>query len=386
MKSLRHLCLAIICCVLIPGTASALSGDQSPNLSDSAAYEQQNTNLADTDSKHSPIQRIRDYFSQIAGKQINENTEPDKGWLEPWRANWVLLDSYSHNAAYAYDTEMTEAVVLSFPMQMSKLHISPYFVQTRTENSLAEDPYLELPYEFLHASHTYPKALAEPAALDSSWWLGAAYSLDLAQLLLMQGQLLFGSGKSQIADHEFESWQADLALAYPTASATPKIWGMYAIGDENKPREQDIAIPKPFHSLGFQTTSQPFIQSSALNNPSHYSLAQAVVDYETQSYSPPGLWQIGFGLSEISIMDNLKYSIGLAYGRGTYDQTGEYRKGLTKKDSYIEARLDQRYHFYENLAAILELGYASLDLDPDVWGEDLEENAYLMTFGLSYEF
>lgn len=384
MKSLGQLCLAIICCVLIPGTAYALSADQSPNLSDSAAYEQKNAALADTDSKHSPIQRIRDYFSQIASKQINENIEADKDQLEPWRASWAMLDSNSHSSAY--DTEMTEAVVLSLPMHMSSLHISPYFMQVRAENSLAEDPYLELPYEFPHGSHTYPKALAEPAALDSSWWLGAAYSLDLAQLLLMQGQLLFGSGKNQATDHEFESWQADLALAYPTASATPKIWGMYATGDENNPPAHDIAIPKPFHSLGFQTASQPFFQSRGLNNPSHYSLAQAVVDHETQSYSPPGLWQIGFGLSEISIMDNLKYSIGLAYGRGTYDQTGEYRKGLTKKDSYIEARLDQRYHFYENLAAILELGYASLDLDPEIWGEDLEENAYLMTFGLSYEF
>ncbi len=168
------------------------------------------------------------------------------------------------------------------------------------------------------------------------------------------------------------------------------MWDLLDLGDDDNFQKEDSALPRPYRNINLGQNALSAPQESGIfgPGPGRYSLAQAVVDHKAGSYAAPGLWQIGFGLSDIKIWDRIEYSLGLAYGQGTYNHElpQEYRMGLTTKDSYLEARLDQRYQVYENLAAIMELGYATLDLDPEIWGPEKEEDAYLMTFGLSYEF
>ncbi len=61
---------------------------------------------------------------------------------------------------------------------------------------------------------------------------------------------------------------------------------------------------------------------------------------------------------------------------------------FTDEDSFVQIALDSQYKIYENLSAVLELGYAHLDMDDSTWGQKdyLDDDAYLATFGFVYNF
>ncbi|MFW6217332.1 MAG: hypothetical protein ACOC3Y_05860, partial [Desulfohalobiaceae bacterium] len=234
-----------------------------------------------------------------------------------------------------------------------------------------------------------PSADSLDLALEDSWWLKLSYTLDLFQPLLLQGTVL--RADLQRAEHKHKSWLAGLSLAYSSDLATPRIWGQYQSSQQVKTQSKRSNLPSALRDLDFTPgrNQGPLAYSSFKPSAlSSSSLVQALVQQQTQGYYEPGLWEIGLGLNNINLLNRLEHSVALMYGRGTFDQdlAQENLQGLSKEDSFFEARIDQRYRLYENLAAIMELGYASLDLDPEIWGEDPQESVYLMTFGLDYEF
>ncbi|MFO8032220.1 MAG: hypothetical protein R6U22_06725, partial [Desulfohalobiaceae bacterium] len=182
----------------------------------------------------------------------------------------------------------------------------------------------------------------------------------------------------------------DLSLSYSTTLGTPSLWARYSKTDLEGTSVQGETLPRALRNLDFTPGLQQDHSLQSLFGPglAGYSLVQSLAEQKSQGYLAAGSWQVGLGIRDISFLQGLEHSLDLTYGRGTYDQNSsqEHMQGLSKEDSFFEARLDQRYRLYENLAAIMELGYASLDLDPEIWGEDPQENAYLMSFGLNYEF
>ena len=52
---------------------------------------------------------------------------------------------------------------------------------------------------------------------------------------------------------------------------------------------------------------------------------------------------------------------------------------LTDKDHAFEVNFDHKYQIYENLAAVLELGYINMDLDRSTWKRNVSTNGHHKT-------
>ena len=93
-----------------------------------------------------------------------------------------------------------------------------------------------------------------------------------------------------------------------------------------------------------------------------------------------GTWGIGIQFADVSFVEDLSHTLRFAYYRGTNDSAAVknsnahwpmkwYADGmyLTDMDSVFEVNFDHRYQIYENLEAVLELGYLHLDADKGTW-------------------
>jgi hypothetical protein len=101
-------------------------------------------------------------------------------------------------------------------------------------------------------------------------------------------------------------------------------------------------------------------------------------------------------------MDRLEHTLAFAYSQGTHDEDlfadamsqdeldvfkDARWQEFTDEDSVYEITLHNTYHIYENLKAVLEFGYASLDMEEDIWGDDYrDEDVLVSSLGLSYSF
>lgn len=173
---------------------------------------------------------------------------------------------------------------------------------------------------------------------------------------------------------------------------TPSVYGYYFSGDDDDPMDGSETLPL-LATDGWWTTPGGWAVGQTTEfffNDNNYAIANGY---------PDGLWLIGFALKDISLIENLKSTFAIEYGQGTIDSDLVKKHGttylpqhsgvaFTDEDSFVQIALDSQYKIYENLSAVLELGYAHLDMDDSTWGQKdyLDDDAYLATFGFVYNF
>jgi hypothetical protein len=109
-------------------------------------------------------------------------------------------------------------------------------------------------------------------------------------------------------------------------------------------------------------------------------------------------------LADSTFLEDLSHTLRVAYYRGANDSDLIKKIGgsapfkyaydplyLTDKDYVWEVNFDHRYKIYENLTAVLELGYLRLSADRDTWhgrGADFDESdsAWKAEVTFSYSF
>ena len=77
------------------------------------------------------------------------------------------------------------------------------------------------------------------------------------------------------------------------------------------------------------------------------------------------------------------------WGGGSDDivpHTGGETIYLTTKDHAWEVNFDHQYEIYENLTAVLELGYINLHLDSDTWTDHKTDDAWKAQVMFQYHF
>ena len=105
----------------------------------------------------------------------------------------------------------------------------------------------------------------------------------------------------------------------------------------------------------------------------------------------------------MSFIEDLKHTLRVAYYKGTNNvdsvrSSGRYlqwsadRFYLTDEDYVWEVNFDHQYKIYENLTAVLELGWLRLHADGDTWGNHAtsglkdNDNAYKAQLAFRYSF
>jgi hypothetical protein len=176
-------------------------------------------------------------------------------------------------------------------------------------------------------------------------------------------------------------WFLVSTLDYKMDWGTPGIFAWWASGDSKAGVNGDMMGRMPVMSgdTGF--------------SPSHFGFRGAEPWISSRGWvanTGVGTWGIGLQIANMSFVEDLKHTIKLLYYRGTNDaeiirdaggaghdvarllsRSGAYPElYLTTKDRVWEINFDHEYKIYENLTALLELGYLHLGLDSDVWGSN----------------
>ncbi len=324
-----------------------------------------------------------DITGAIVSSPLSDMASLTVGWLRPMAGGIGSDGNMDADAAF-----------LSLPVNMDGFSFNPYFMYAW----IGQDTNANW-------AQARMNSLAATNFTDSAnaWWLGSTLNVTMMDPLLFTGHFVYGSVSADQDVNDREGWWLDLALDYKMDMMTPTVYFLYTSGDDDDLSDGSETFPTLAQDGYCATPSSVafgFRCTYGFSDP-NYSLAQL---------QPNGIWEIGVGLKDIKLMDRLTHSFGISYGQGTHDEElgqiltnqgirnapywvdfNEIR--LTDEDSFIQARLDNTYQIYENLAIVSEIGYASLDMDDSTWqgqaaaGNDyLDDDAWLFNFGFNYSF
>ncbi len=324
-------------------------------------------------------------FCDIAGAlvnvPVNDMISVTAGWLRPWH------EDQGANTGLGTDGGQIDAFLLSVPVKLEGTSINPYFLYANVDKNAL------LPARESHLIPTTPNTTnINPLADDAkAWWLGMSYNISMYEPIVVKGQVIYGKVNAKQDNNDRAGWFVDMAAAYKMDMMTPTVYFLYSSGDDANSTDGSEMIPL----LGYDgVTGTPAGFAVGVGS----AFVPVAMD-GLYTGVPLGVWSLGIALKDISVVNNLSSTLALEYGKGTTNKNliknaiaagtapAAMTGYLTTKDSYFQMRLDSKYKIYENLAAILELGYAKFNMDDNVWGKDyMNDGAYGIAFGFKYKF
>ncbi|XPV77460.1 MAG: outer membrane homotrimeric porin [Desulfovibrio sp.] len=225
----------------------------------------------------------------------------------------------------------------------------------------------------------------------SSFWIGTTFEMNMFDPFVVKADVTYGQTSADTEALETAGWFSDIALEYTGLDyMTPEMFLVYSTGldDETYSTESGERMPIVNNDGGVGSF---FFGGSAFMSGDCYGNSQI------------GYWAVGGSLKDIQFIEKLTHTFHLLYAEGTNDADAkngagasmylaasrgnniEFGRTLTDKDSIWEVDFNTSYALYDELTAILELGYVASDLDESVWGQD-DEDAYKLGLGLQYSF
>ncbi len=226
----------------------------------------------------------------------------------------------------------------------------------------------------------------------SAWWAGIGIAVDLWDPLTFAIDAMYGHMQAanfnitdQAGTHKdmrvgTEGWFVAANLDYKLDWGTPGIFGWYSTGDDWDDVKDDGMLgrlPVMSNSATFAPTSFGFDGGFGISSD------------QVLGYSGTGLWGVGIQIADMSFIEDLTHTIRFVYMEGTNDADIIKKSGrslpfmgdfyLTDKDHAFEVNFDHKYQIYENLAAVLELGYINMDLDRSTWKRNVSTNGHHKT-------
>jgi len=244
----------------------------------------------------------------------------------------------------------------------------------------------------------FPYVAGERRTSSHVYWGGINFTADLLDPLVLSGDFNYGRHSSNITGdtvgEETRGWIAALAAEYHTDHFTPELFLMYESGHSSSFTGKDgntRGRVMPFISGDLHRVSSFGMSGSQLRG-----IGRAALDGYAgiNSFGPSGKMAIGAGVRDLSLLDNVTHDMQLTYYQGTNHRdlralgTEMDEIYFTTRDMAWEFTLDTQYQMYENLAAILELGYLAPSLssggdrDPDIQDDD----AWKAATGLRFQF
>ena len=237
-----------------------------------------------------------------------------------------------------------------------------------------------------------------------AWWLGLATEVTMFDPLTFGAEFVYGylgrntiyaewdpaAAPATLDSMEISSrgWYIAANLDYALDWGTPGIFGWYASGDKAKDLRNHSRLGRLPTVAGGQAYSSFGSDGGVGISP----------DERLLSVSNTGTWGLGIQIADMSFIEDLSHTLRFIYYNGTNDRKivrdavnaggfdrdafNETMAGfggsinyLTTKDHAYEVNFDHTYQIYENLAAVLELGYIKIDRSERVWGNDFQDSA-----------
>jgi hypothetical protein len=224
------------------------------------------------------------------------------------------------------------------------------------------------------------------------WWAGSSFAVTALDPFKFYADVIYGSGAADQGRKSRSGMFFDVAAEYTGLDMlTPQVTFWYSTGEDKSTTNGSERMPTIVGSWG-PSTSFLFDSSQAFAG-GHMGL------------NPIGSMGVAFSLNKISFMQDLTHRLTLSYAQGTNSAralryanavwgTGNYvqmGRDLTTDEYVVGVNFDNQYNIYENLAAIVESGWAHGSFQSSVWGHRLVNqakngDAWKVAFGLQYKF
>ncbi|WP_243363678.1 outer membrane homotrimeric porin [Fundidesulfovibrio terrae] len=224
------------------------------------------------------------------------------------------------------------------------------------------------------------------------WWVGSSFAVTALDPFKFYADVIYGEGASDQGSRRRAGLFFDVAAEYTGFDMlTPQATFWYSTGEDKSTGNGSERMPTVVGSWG-PSTSFLFDSSQAFAA-GHMGL------------NPIGTWGFAVSLNKISFMQDLTHRLTFTYAQGTNNAralrnantiwgTGNYvqmGRDLTTNEYVMGVNFDNQYNIYENLAAIVETGWAHGSFQSSVWGHRLVNqaqngDAWKVAFGLQYKF
>jgi len=239
---------------------------------------------------------------------------------------------------------------------------------------------------------------ASPALWKNSqnayWWAGSAFEVTALDPIKFYADVIYGAGaESDRKKSRRQGWFLDAGVEYTGWDVlTPQAFGWWSTGEDGSTLNGSERMPMIRPNWG-PGNSFLFDDSQELGKDSNMGM------------SPVGSWGFGASLDNISFMQKLTQRLTFLYvhgnnsarairnlntlmGSNPYFQMG---RDLTVDEHVFGVNFDSKYMILDNLAAVVETGWAHGDFQQSVWGHRLvsqskEGDTWKVSFGLSYKF
>ncbi|MEL7639430.1 MAG: outer membrane homotrimeric porin [Solidesulfovibrio sp.] len=229
---------------------------------------------------------------------------------------------------------------------------------------------------------------------NAYFWVGDAFEITALDPVRFYGDVIYGAGA--MADSKKSKragWFIDFGAEYTGFDIlTPKAFGWWSTGEDKSNRNGSERLPTldgcwgPGNSFLFDNNQDLYMNSN-------------------MGMSAVGSWGLGASLDNVSFMEKLSHRLTFIYlqgnnsarairslnallGSNPYFQMGH---DLTTNEHVLGVNFDNKYMLYENLALLLETGWAHGEFQKSVWGKRLVDasrdgDTWKVAFGFQYKF
>ncbi|EFL51004.1 conserved hypothetical protein [Solidesulfovibrio fructosivorans JJ]] len=229
---------------------------------------------------------------------------------------------------------------------------------------------------------------------NAYWWAGGAFEVTALDPVKFYADVIYGAGaQSDRKKSKREGWFLDAGAEYTGWDVlTPKVFGWWSTGED--------------HSNYNGSERMPQIRSNwGPGNSFLFDDSQVLAKNSNMGMNPVGAWGLGASLDNISFVEKLTHRLTYTYIHGNNNPAAiravnaalgsnpyfEMGRDLTSNEFAMGVNFDTKYMIYENLAAVLETGWAHGQFQTSVWGHRLaaksrEGDAWKVACGLTYKF
>jgi hypothetical protein len=229
---------------------------------------------------------------------------------------------------------------------------------------------------------------------NAYWWVGGTFEVTALDPIKLYSDVIYGQGnQSDRKKNQRSGWFIDLGAEYTGLSfMTPQVFAWWSTGEDKSTGDGSERMPSILSNWG---PGNSFL----------FDGSQELLKQGNLGVNPIGSMGLGASLNNITFMEKLSQRVTFVYVRGNntarsirnlnallgsnpYFTMG---RDLTTNESIYSANIDSTYQIYENLAAVMETGWAHGDFQQGVWGRRLVHkaesgDAWKVAFGFTYKF
>ncbi|WP_161794803.1 outer membrane homotrimeric porin [Desulfonatronum thioautotrophicum] len=296
-------------------------------------------------------------------------------------AGWARAHDPSQNTGAL--TKLDDEVDVFFavlPIKMDGVQLNPFGVYARWGKDFLND--------------TFAGVEPNPFKNANQYFAGLNFTVDMLDPIVFMGDFNYGT-VDLTDDFKASGFMVNLAAQYKMDMFTPELFWIYESGEDSGyiAGTSDSKRMPTIHTDGtsWAPTAMGFVGGSfggsdGLLRSFLSDIALTPYDDYLVSQGAIGMWALGLKLGDIQFIDRLTHDLIFVYAQGTNDKANVDL--FTDDDKYYEVSFDHTYQIYENLSAVLELGWAKLDMDTDNRGgvDFAPDNAWKAVFGFHYRF